>query len=229
MARLRIASFSVSLDGFGAGPDQSLDAPLGIGGERLHRWAFETRTFREMVGKQGGGTGTDDHFMRAGFENVGAWILGRNMFGPVRGPWPDDSWKGWWGDVPPYHTDVYVLTHHPREPLPMAGGTTFHFVTDGIHAALRRARESAGDMDVRLGGGPGVIRQYLQAGLVDEIHLAVAPVILGRGEPLFTAMDLAALGYSVTRHEPSPYVMHTVLARRSATDSAAILQQTQSA
>jgi dihydrofolate reductase len=216
MPKLRVAGFSVSIDGYGAGPDQSLEDPLGAGGSELHRWLYGTRTFHRMMGSQGGETGADDDFAAAGMENVGAWIMGRNMFGPVRGPWPDGSWRGWWGDVPPYHTDVFVLTHHPRDSLAMAGGTTFHFVTDGIHAALERARESASGRDVRLGGGPDVIRQYLREGLVDEIHLAVSPAVLGRGEALLEGVDLRALGYVVARHEPTPAALHVLLARQEA-------------
>lgn len=214
MPKLRVASFSISIDGFGAGPEQSLENPLGSGGAQLHSWVFPTRTFRRTVlGKDGGATGLDDDFAARGFENVGAWILGRNMFGPVRGPWPDGSWKGWWGEEPPYHVPVFVLTHHARSPLPMAGGTTFHFVTGGIHEALERAREAAGERDVRLGGGPATIRQYLREGLVDELHLAIAPVLLGAGEPLFQGLDLRALGYDCTRQVASERATHVVLER----------------
>ncbi|HTD65854.1 MAG TPA: dihydrofolate reductase family protein, partial [Candidatus Limnocylindria bacterium] len=176
MSKLRVHCFSVSIDGFGAGPDQSLDNPLGVGGESLHEWFFPTRAFQTMQGNKDGTTGVDNDFAERGFDRIGAWILGRNMFSPMRGPWPDDQWKGWWGDDPPYHTPVFVLTHHARPSIEMAGGTTFHFVTDGIHTALQRAREAAGGLDVRLGGGAATIRQYLQAGLVDEMHLAVSPV-----------------------------------------------------
>ncbi len=215
MTRVRVASFAVSLDGFGAGPDQSLQHPLGVGGTDLHLWAFPTRTFqRNVFGVDGGETGIDDDFIARSFENVGAWILGRNMFGPVRGPWPDESWKGWWGDSPPYHVPVFVLTHHPRAPLAMAGGTTFHFVTGGIHEALDRARAAAGGKDVRIGGGPAVVRQYLRAGLVDEMHLAITPVVLGRGEPLLQDIDLKALGFSCREHVPSARATHVVLSGR---------------
>src|SRR5947209_8103867 len=176
MPRLRVQSFSISIDGYGAGPNQSLDNPLGVGGMALHEWAFATRTFRKMFGSDGGTTGIDDDFAARGFDNIGAWILGRNMFGPVRGPWPDESWKGWWGDCPPYHTAVYVLTSHPRASITMAGGTIFHFVTEGIHAALHRAADAAGGKDIRLGGGVATIRQYLRAGLVDEMHIAISPI-----------------------------------------------------
>src|ERR1700745_4095718 len=176
MPKLRVHGFSISLDGYGAGPNQDVNNPLGVGGRTLHEWAFATRTFRQMFGAEGGSTGIDDEFAARGFANVGAWILGRNMFGPVRGPWPDESWKGWWGDEPPYHTPVFVLTHHPRASLAMRGGTTFHFFTGGIHAALASAVAAAGDRDVRVGGGVATIRQYLRAGLIDEMHLAIAPV-----------------------------------------------------
>ena len=174
MSRLRVASFSVSLDGYGAGPNQSTQNPLGVGGETLHEWLVATRMFRELYGNEGGSTGVDDEFARRGFENVGAWIIGRNMFGPVRGPWPDENWQGWWGDEPPYRCDVFVLSHHARKPLTLKGGTTFHFATDGIEKALERARKAAGGKDVRLGGGVSVIRQYLRARLIDELHLACA-------------------------------------------------------
>lgn len=213
MARVRVAAFSVSADGYGAGPDQSLEHPLGIGGLALHEWAFGTPTFRKMHGGEGGSPGPDDDFARAGFENVGAWILGRNMFGPVRGPWPDESWKGWWGEIPPYHVPVYVLTHHAREPLPMRGGTTFHFVTGGIHDALERARDAAAGRDVRIGGGVATVRQYLRAGLVDAMHLAIAPVLLGRGEALLEGIDLVQAGFRCTRHVASGQAMHLVLER----------------
>ncbi len=186
---------------------------MGIGGTGLHQWAFGTRTFRRMFGQEGGTTDTDDAFAKRGFENVGAWILGRNMFAPTRGPWQNDGWKGWWGDNPPYHCPVFVLTHHPREPIAMEGGTTFHFVTDGIHAALERAKGAANGRDVRLGGGVATIRQYLQAGLVDELHLAVSPVVLGRGEALFAGLDLPQLGYRCSQHVATADAMHVVLTR----------------
>lgn len=214
MPRLRVNAFSVSIDGFGAGPGQSLEDPLGVGGLALHEWVFPTRTFqRTVLGKDGGEAGVDDGFAARGFENVGAWILGRNMFGPVRGPWPDDSWKGWWGDDPPYHTAVFVLTNHARPSLAMEGGTTFHFVTDGIHAALDRAKEAAGGRDVRLGGGVATIRQYLRAGLVDEMHLAISPVLLGTGEALFAGIDTRALGFRCSEHVATRSAMHVVLTR----------------
>lgn len=213
MGMVRVASFAISIDGFGAGPGQSLEHPLGIGGLDLHRWAFPTETFQRMMGGGGGTTGTDNDFAARGFANVGAWIMGRNMFGPVRGPWPDDTWKGWWGPNPPYHTQVFVLTHHERSPLTMEGGTTFHFVTGSIHDALHRARAAAGGRDVRLGGGVATIRQFLKAGLIDEIHLAVSPIILGSGEALLTDVDLVALGYRVAEYVPTSFAAHVVLRR----------------
>jgi dihydrofolate reductase len=214
MSKLRVHCFTLSFDGYGAGPDQGLETPLGVGGEALHGWFVATRTFQQMFGKPGGSTGPDDDFAARGIENIGASILGRNMFGPVRGSWPDDSWKGWWGEEPPYHSDVFVLTHHPRAPLAMKGGTTFHFVTDGIHAALDRARAAAGGRDVRLGGGVATIRQYLEAGLVDEMHLATSPMLLGHGEHLLGGIDLLALGFEVTRHVNTPTASHVVLTRK---------------
>ena len=215
MSRLIVSSFGVSIDGFGAGPDQSLDNPLGVGGPGLMQWAFTTRTMRSKVfGESGGATGIDDDFAARGFANVGAWILGRNMFGPVRGPWPDDEWKGWWGANPPYHVPAFVLTHHPREPIAMEGGTTFHFVCDGIHAALAQAKAAAQGRDVRIGGGPATIRQYLAAGLIDELHLAQSPTLLGSGEPLLAGIDLPALGYACSEHVASPHAMHVVLTKR---------------
>jgi dihydrofolate reductase len=213
MSKLRVHCFAVSLDGFGAGPDQSLDNPLGVGGVGLHEWFFPTRTFKQMQGEDGGTTGVDNDFAERGMDGIGAWILGRNMFGPVRGAWTDDQWKGWWGDDPPYHVPVFVLTHYPRAPIQMAGGTTFHFVTDGIHAALKRAWEAAGELDVRIGGGPATIRQYLQAGLIDELHLAVSPVILGSGESLLAGIDLLKLGYKVGESVTTPAALHITLAK----------------
>ena len=198
MSRLRVASYSISLDGYGAGPSQSVKEPLGVGGEELHGWLVESRMFKELYGKEGGSTGVDNDFAVRGFENLGAWIMGRNMFGPVRGPWPDDNWRGWWGKNPPYHVPVFVLTHHARAPLAMEGGTVFHFVTGGIHEALERAREAAGEKDIRIGGGASTIRQYLEARLIDEMHVAIAPVLLGGGEQLFGGLDLPALGYRST-------------------------------
>jgi len=212
ISKLKIASFTISLDGFGAGPDQSLEHPLGVGGASIHKWAFSTRTFQSRVlDSEGGAAGPDDDFAARGFSNVGAWILGRNMFGPVRGPWPDDTWKGWWGDNPPYHTPVFVLTHHARQSIVMEGGTTFHFVTDGIHKALERAAEAAAGQDVRLGGGVATIRQYLRAGLVDEMHVAIAPVLLGTGENLFAGIDMTALGFRCVEHVATQHATHVVL------------------
>ena len=213
MPKLRVHCFTISLDGYGAGPDQSLGTPLGVGGEALHGWMLDTRTFRTMIGQDGGSTGVDDDFTKRGFENIGAWILGRNMFAPSRGDWPDDNWKGWWGDNPPYHCPVFVLTSHPRPSITMDGGTTFHFVTDGIHAALKRATEAANGKDIRLGGGCATIRQYLQAGLVDEMHFAISPALLGRGEHLFAGLDLPKLGYRCSEHITTPNAMHVTLAR----------------
>lgn len=213
MSKVRVAAFSISLDGYGAGVGQSLQEPLGRDGESLHRWILPTRTFKALQGEDDGTTGVDDDFVVQSFENLGAWIMGRNMFGPVRGDWPDDSWKGWWGDNPPYHVPVFVLTSHPREPIVMQGGTTFHFVTDGIEAALERAREAAGDKGIRIGGGASVIRQYLQAGLIDEMHLAISPVLLGKGETLFEGISLPDLGYRVIRHAASEAATHVVIGR----------------
>ena len=215
MSKVRVQAFSVSIDGFGAGPDQSRDNPLGVGGPGLFGWFFPTRTFKTMFGQEGGTTGIDEDFAQRGFANVGAWILGRNMFGPVRGPWPDESWKGWWGDTPPYHCPVFVLTHHARRPLEMQGGTTFHFITDGIESALKRATAAAAGKDVRIGGGAATIRQYLQAGLIDEMHLALSPVLLGRGEHLLGGIDLAKLGFACTEHAASENALHVVLMRRT--------------
>ena len=216
MTKLCVRAFALSLDGFGAGPNQSIENPLGEGGLALHEWVFKTRTFARIHGGPGadGETGVDDDFAARGFENIGAWILGRNMFGPIRGEWPNDEWKGWWGEEPPYRCDVFVLTHHARAPIPMKGGTTFHFVTDGIGAALKRAKASARGRDIRLGGGVSTIRQYLEARLVDEMHLALSPVILGKGEHLLGGLDLRALGFAVTQHVATPSAMHVVLTRQ---------------
>jgi dihydrofolate reductase len=210
MPKLRVESFSISIDGFGAGLNQSLDNPLGLGGLALHKWAFSTKTFQQMHGNADGNTGVDDGFAARGFSNLGAWILGRNMFGPIRGPWPDSNWKGWWGDTPPYHTPVFVLTHHPRESVTMNGGTTFHFVTDGIHSALKRATDAANGLDVRLGGGVATIKQYLCAGLVDEMHIAIAPILLGSGERLFYDIDMLSLGYQCHEHVATENATHIV-------------------
>ena len=215
MSALRVESFSISIDGYGAGPDQSLENPLGVGGPRLHEWAMQTATFRRMFGQSGGSTGVDDEFARRGFDNIGAWILGRNMFGPIRGPWPNDEWKGWWGDNPPYQCHVFVLTQHPRASLAMDGGTIFHFVTEGIHVALDRARAAAKGKDVRVGGGVATIRQYLEAKLLDELHLAISPVLLGRGEQLLNGLDLPALGYRCARSVGTERATHVILKRGS--------------
>ena len=213
MGKLRVHTFSTSLDGYGAGPGQDVDNPLGVGGIALHGWARPTRTFQQMFGAEGGTIGVDDEFAARGLENIGAWILGRNMFGPVRGSWPDETWIGWWGNNPPFHTEVFVLTHHPRRSFTMEGDTTFHFVTDGIHAALKRASEAALGKDVRLGGGVSVIRQYLSALLVDEMHLAIVPVLLGSGEHLLSGIDLPKLGYRCTEHVATPNATHVVVMR----------------
>ncbi|ESW92622.1 dihydrofolate reductase family protein [Mesorhizobium sp. C280B] len=214
MSKLRVSAFTLSIDGFGAGPDQDLKNPLGVGGEALHEWMFGTRTFRKMVlGKDGGTTDTDEAFAARSFENVGAWILGRNMFGPIRGEWPDDSWKGWWGDNPPYHVPVFVLTHHARDPIVMEGGTTFYFVTDGIHSALEKAKAVADGKDVRLGGGVSAIRQYLKEKLIDEMHLAISPVLLGAGESLFAGIDMPKLGYRCSEQVATPKATHVIIER----------------
>ena len=214
MPTVRVQSFAVSIDGFGAGPNQNLEHPLGVGGLSMMEWLFPTRTFRQMQRKDGGETGIDDGFAARGMAGMGAWILGRNMFGPVRGPWPDESWKGWWGEEPPYHVPTFVLTHHARAPIPMKGGTEFRFVTDGIESALRQAKTVAGDRDIRIGGGVSTVRQYLQAGLIDELHLAMAPVLLGKGEALLTGLDLPALGYECTELIAGERATHVILRKR---------------
>ena len=213
MSRLVVRSFAVSLDGFSAGPHQSLENPLGEHGFELMEWFFHTRAWRSMHGQEGGEEGVDNDMAGRGFENLGAWILGRNMFGPVRGPWPDESWKGWWGEEPPYHVPVFVLTNHARAPLEMKGGTTFHFVTGGIDEALERAKAAANGRDVRVGGGVSTVRQYLEARLIDELHLPLRPVLLGSGEPLFAGLDLRSLGYKVTLSTAGERAMHVFLAR----------------
>jgi dihydrofolate reductase len=213
MSRVRVAAFSISLDGFGAGPRQSLENPLGVRGTELHNWFFHTAIFRKMTGQSGGSSGTDNDMAAQSLENVGAWILGRNMFGPVRGPWPDDSWKGWWGDTPPYHTPVFVLTHHARAPLEMKGGTTFYFVTDGAESALRQAKEAARGKDVRIGGGVATIRQYLVAGQIDEMHLAMSPVLLGDGEALLAGVNSHQLGLRVARSVAGENATHVFIER----------------
>jgi dihydrofolate reductase len=215
MSKLSVASFSISVDGFGAGPNQRLEHPLGEHGMQLHQWLFATATFHAMQGRQSGGTdGVDDKCAARGMTNVGAWILGRNMFGPVRGPWPDESWRGWWGETPPFRGPVFVLTHHARHPLEMQGGTTFHFVTDGIHAALERARKFACAKDVRLGGGVSTIRQYVREQLIDELHLAIAPMLLGQGEALFDGMDWRALGYRCVEIVTGEKATHVTIAKQ---------------
>jgi dihydrofolate reductase len=217
MSLLRVNNFAISLDGYGAGPNQDEQNPLGKGGPDLHQWFYPTRTFKGMFGDSAGGTtGIDDDFARRGGENLGAWILGRNMFGPVRGEWPDEAWRGWWGDSPPYHVPVFVLTHHARKPLEMAGGTTFHFITGGIEQALDQARKAAGARDIRVGGGVATIRQYLSAGLIDELHLAVSPVLLGSGEHLLRDLDLLALGYRLSAHVPGEGATHITIKRAGA-------------
>ena len=212
--RVRVHSFTISLDGYGAGPRQTRAEPLGVGGEELHQWLIATRTFQSMTGKSGGTVGVDDDFAKRFGEGVGAWIMGRNMFGPIRGEWPDDSWRGWWGKNPPYHGPVFVLTHHDRDPIEMEGGTVFHFVTGGVGEAFERARDAAGEKDVQIGGGVSTIRQFLEAQLIDELHVAIAPRILGSGEHLFHGLDLTALGYECTTHVPTAAATHVVLTRR---------------
>jgi dihydrofolate reductase len=213
MGKVRVAGFAVSIDGFGAGPEQSLENPLGRRGKELHQWFFGTRTFRAMTGQGGGSDGVDETCARRSMEGFGAFILGRNMFGPVRGVWPDESWKGWWGDNPPYHAPTFVLTHHPRKSIEMEGGTVFHFVTAGIEAALREARAAAGDLDVKIGGGVSTVSQFLQAGAIDELHFAISPVVLGQGEAMFAGIDLPSLGYRTVEHVTTEHAMHVVLRR----------------
>ncbi len=215
MSKLRVACFGVSLDGFGAGPNQDLEHPLGVGGEEIMDWFFHTRLWQRTFGGGEGETGVDDEMAERGFEGIGAWILGRNMFGPVRGPWPDEQWKGWWGEEPPYHTPVFVLTHHAREPIRMKGGTEFHFVTDGIHAALERATAAAHGLDVRLGGGVSTVRQFMGARLIDELHLVVRPVLLGSGESLLHGIDARALGYACERQVAGERATHVFLRRQA--------------
>jgi dihydrofolate reductase len=213
MPRVRVHDFSISIDGYGAGPHQSTEEPLGVGGEALHDWVVSTRSWQKVHGQDGGTGGVDDDFTSGSMTNVGAWIMGRNMFGAERGPWRDMDWKGWWGKNPPYHVPVFVLTHHPRESIEMEGGTTFHFVTGGIHEAMERAREAAGEADIRIGGGAATIRQYLEARLIDEMHFAVSPVLLGSGEPLLVDLDLPALGYRCREHQAGEKAAHYVIAR----------------
>lgn len=213
MSKVRVAAFSLSVDGFGAGPEQSLNDPLGKRGMELHSWFFRTRTFQQMFGKEEGSTDVDDDYAARGMANFGAFILGRNMFGPIRGEWPDDSWKGWWGNNPPYHTPTYILTHYPRPSIEMEGGTTFHFVTGGIEAALAQAKAAAGGRDVKIGGGVSTVRQYLNAGLIDEVHFAISPVVLGKGEAMFQGIDLPALGFRVSEHVATAHATHVVLTK----------------
>jgi dihydrofolate reductase len=211
MSKLKVGSFSLSLDGYGAGTDQGLQNPLGTHGPELFEWFFRTQMWQRMHGKEGGETGVDNRMAEQSFVNIGAWILGRNMFGPVRGPWPDESWKGWWGEEPPYHVPVFVLTHHARKPLPMKGGTEFRFVTEGIHAALEQAKAAAGAKDIRLGGGVATIRQYLSARLIDELHLVVRPVLLGAGEHLLNGLNMRALGYTCAESIPGERATHVII------------------
>lgn len=211
MSKVKVAAFALSLDGFGAGPDQSLENPLGVRGTELHKWFFKTKSFQQMHGDGVGVEDVDNTFAERSFENVGAWIIGRNMFGPIRGPWPNNEWRGWWGENPPYHTSVFVLTHHAREPLEMDGGTTFYFITDGIESALRKAKDAAKGKDVRIGGGVQVIREYLKAGLIDEMHLVYSPVFLGSGESLFVGIDMHKLGFSVAEKVDTPDATHVIL------------------
>lgn len=215
MSKVKVAAFSISLDGYGAGPGQSKDEPLGKRGEELHEWIFPTKMFQTLYGKGDGTEGTDNEFAEKSFDNLGAWIMGRNMFGPVRGPWPNDEWKGWWGDNPPYHVPVFVLTNHPRASFTMEGGTTFHFITDGIEAALEKAKRAANGRDIRIGGGTSTIRQYLQAGYIDEMHLAIAPVFLGSGEHLFDGIDLPKLGFNQTKTIYGQRAVHVILEKTS--------------
>jgi dihydrofolate reductase len=214
MSKLKVQAFTVSIDGYGAGLNQTLEAPMGIRGETLHKWLLHTETFQRMVlGRSGGSVDADDAFAKRSFVNMGAWIMGRNMFGPIRGEWPDENWKGWWGDNPPYHVPVFVLTHHPRKSIQMAGDTTFHFVTGGIHEALARAREAASGKDIRIGGGVSTVRQYLQAGLIDEMHLAISPTLLGKGESLFAGIDLNEAGFRCIEQVPTANALHVVLSK----------------
>jgi len=213
MSKVRVAGFSLSVDGFGAGPEQSMQDPLGKRGAEMFQWFFHTSTFRAMQGKDDGSQGIDEDYAARGMANFGAFILGRNMFGPIRGDWPDENWKGWWGPNPPYHAPTFILTHYPREPLVMEGGTTFHFITGGIEDALEKAKAAAGDKDVKIGGGVSTVRQYLQAGLIDELHFAISPVVLGKGEAMFTGIDLPALGFRVAEHVATEHATHIVLAK----------------
>ncbi|MDR9760799.1 dihydrofolate reductase family protein [Rhizobium redzepovicii] len=213
MSKVRVAGFSLSVDGFGAGPEQSMQDPLGKRGAEMFQWFFHTSTFRAMQGKDDGSQGIDEDYAARGMANFGAFILGRNMFGPIRGDWPDENWKGWWGPNPPYHAPTFILTHYPRDPLVMEGGTTFHFITGGIEDALEKAKAAAGDKDVKIGGGVSTVRQYLQAGLIDELHFAISPVVLGKGEAMFAGIDLPAHGFRVAEHVATEHATHIVLAK----------------
>ncbi|GAB3233701.1 dihydrofolate reductase [Algoriphagus aestuariicola] len=213
MGKVKVMSYTISLDGFGAGSEQSLEKPMGLGAENLHDWLRQTKRFAQMIGQEGGSTGVDHDFAEKGFENLGAWIMGRNMFGPIRGDWPDGDWKGWWGPNPPYHVPVFVLTHHEREPLVMEGGTTFYFVTEGIESALTQAKEVANGKDIRIGGGAETIRQFLQGGHIDELHLAVSPLFLGSGEHLFAGIDLPALGYRQVQRVEGEHATHILITK----------------
>ena len=214
MGKVHVSGFAISLDGFSAGPDQSIDHPLGVNGTDMMEWFFPTKAFIEQHGGEGGETGIDDDFAAKSMTGNGAWILGRNMFGPVRGPWPDDEWKGWWGDEPPYHVPTFVLTHYPREPIEMKGGTTFYFITDGIHSALEQAKQAAGDKDIRIGGGPATVRQYLNERLIDELHLALRPIFMGKGEKLFEGLGLRELGYKVEKTLPGERAIHLIIRKQ---------------
>ena len=216
MSKVRVAAFSISIDGFGAGPNQDINNPVGVRGHELHNWMFKTDVIQKMLfGNESGTKDLDNDFAEKSFQNIGAWIMGRNMFGPLRGPWPDESWKGWWGPNPPYHTPVFVLTHNPRNPIKMEGGTTFYFVTEGIVSALNQAKEAAKNKDIRIGGGVSVIRQYLQAGLIDELHLVISPVLLGTGENLFAGINMPELGFSCTEHISSHSATHLIFKKES--------------
>lgn len=215
-SKVRVAAFSISLDGFGAGIKQTMTDPLGVGGEELHNWIFPTKMFRSLGHKDGGTESIDNQFVEKSFENIGAWIMGRNMFGPIRGPWTDDEWKGWWGEEPPYHVPVFVLTHHAREPIRMKGGTTFYFITDGIETALKEARKAANGKDIRIGGGVSTVKQYLKAGLIDELHVALSPVFLGSGEHLFSEIDMVTLGYDPVQIVTGESATHLVIKKSDA-------------
>lgn len=214
MSKVKVAAFTVSLDGFGAGPDQTLENPLGVRGKELHPWMVTTKMFHRMIGKEGGTEGVDNDFAEKSMEDNGAWIMGRNMFGPIRGPWPDNEWKGWWGEEPPYHVPVFVLTHHAREPLEMKGGTTFHFITGGIESALEEAKKVANGKDIRIGGGVSTIRQFLQAGYIDEMHLVISPIFLGCGEHLFSGIDMSALGFNQIQNINGENATHIIVTKK---------------